>query len=224
MKKTIFLISLFVALVTMKAKADNLKIGRFDIQAGEEVTANVELDNATSQYIGIQFEMVLPEGISLKWIEDDEEYAYEVNTDRMSGRNWSVTITKIKDDTYQFIVYNLKNTAIKGTAGALLSLTFVASDKMAKGTLVGHLKNQILAINKNNSTDVEDTPFYINGDGSETQQGDVNGDGLVNALDIQEVINAATAESVESEYDMNSDGKVNALDIQEVINASERQE
>lgn len=51
-------------------------------------------------------------------------------------------------------------------------------------------------------------------------KGDVNGDGIVNALDIQAVINAAAIESVEAKYDINSDGKVNALDIQEVINIS----
>ena len=52
------------------------------------------------------------------------------------------------------------------------------------------------------------------------QVGDVNGDGKVNALDIQEVINAAVLESKEAKYDINGDGKVNALDIQDVINAA----
>ncbi len=220
MKKILFLASLFVVLVAMTAKADNLRIDRIDIEAGQEATVDVELDNPTLQYTGIQFELILPEGIILKWLEDDEEYEYEINSGRLSGRNWSVTITKIKDDTYQFIIYNLKNTAVKGTSGALLSLTFVASGTLAKGTLTGHLKNQMLAIDKDNSTDVEDTPFYINGDGSDIKKTDVNDDGKVNALDIQEVINAAVVESTEAKYDVNSDGKVNALDIQEVINAA----
>lgn len=49
---------------------------------------------------------------------------------------------------------------------------------------------------------------------------DVNGDGVVNALDIQEVINAAVTESANSKYDINGDGLINALDIQGVINAA----
>ena len=52
------------------------------------------------------------------------------------------------------------------------------------------------------------------------RSGDVNGDKLVNALDIQKVINAAVAESTEPVYDLNGDGIVNALDIQTVINAA----
>lgn len=50
------------------------------------------------------------------------------------------------------------------------------------------------------------------------QKGDVNCNGIVNALDVQEIINAAVVESAESKYDINGDGKINALDIQEVIN------
>ncbi len=49
-------------------------------------------------------------------------------------------------------------------------------------------------------------------------KGDFNGDNIVNALDIQLIINACVAESTDEKFDINSDGKVNALDIQEVIN------
>ncbi len=47
---------------------------------------------------------------------------------------------------------------------------------------------------------------------------DLNGDGIVNALDIQMEINAAVADSTDAFYDINGDGAVNALDIQLVIN------
>ena len=53
--------------------------------------------------------------------------------------------------------------------------------------------------------------------------GDLNGDWLVNALDIQLEINAAAAGSTVDTYDMNGDGTVNALDIQAVINAAVEQ-
>lgn len=56
------------------------------------------------------------------------------------------------------------------------------------------------------------------GNGGNTVKGDVTGDGIVNALDIQAVINAAVADSKEPKFDLNSDGIVNALDIQTVIN------
>lgn len=49
---------------------------------------------------------------------------------------------------------------------------------------------------------------------------DVNGDGTVNALDIQAVIAIAVADTNNPKYDLNDDGLVNALDIQLVINAA----
>ena len=164
MKNILFMISLLMVQAANVAKADNLKINSFTIEAGKEATASVELDNPTTQYTAFQFELIVPEGIKLKYIENDEDYAYEMNPERMSGKNWSVTITQTKDDTYQFIIYNTKNATVKETSGALFTLTFVASGTLTDGMLTGHLKNQMLAIDKDNSTDVEDTPFYINGD------------------------------------------------------------
>jgi hypothetical protein len=55
-------------------------------------------------------------------------------------------------------------------------------------------------------------------EGGETIKGDLSGDGKVNALDIQMIINACVAESTDAVFDINKDGNVNALDIQEVIN------
>ena len=47
-------------------------------------------------------------------------------------------------------------------------------------------------------------------------KGDLNGDGIVNALDIQAIINAAVAEN--NDFDQTGDGICNALDIQTIIN------
>ena len=54
-----------------------------------------------------------------------------------------------------------------------------------------------------------------------TVPGDVNGDGVVNAIDVQLVINAALGIDVSpAEPDINGDGVVNAIDVQLVINAA----
>ena len=49
-------------------------------------------------------------------------------------------------------------------------------------------------------------------------EGDVNGDGVVNGLDIQEVIKGIVEDSNDANLDINGDGKVNGLDIQKIIN------
>lgn len=49
---------------------------------------------------------------------------------------------------------------------------------------------------------------------------DLNGDGFVNAIDIQLVINAALGLNVTVDADVNDDGAANAVDIQLVVNAA----
>ncbi|MBZ5555286.1 MAG: hypothetical protein LAO21_21450 [Acidobacteriia bacterium] len=47
---------------------------------------------------------------------------------------------------------------------------------------------------------------------------DVNSDGIVNALDIQMLINAILSSTTLSNADMNRDGKVDVLDLQTLNN------
>jgi len=49
---------------------------------------------------------------------------------------------------------------------------------------------------------------------------DINRDGVINAIDVQLVINAALGISSEYDADINGDGVVNAVDVQLVINAA----
>ena len=48
---------------------------------------------------------------------------------------------------------------------------------------------------------------------------DVNGDGIVTVVDVQQVISQALG-AVQGKSDVNGDGKVNAVDIQIVLNAA----
>ena len=51
-------------------------------------------------------------------------------------------------------------------------------------------------------------------------QEDLNGDGKVDALDIQNIINACASGETDIKFDVNGDGKIDALDIQQVINVA----
>ena len=54
--------------------------------------------------------------------------------------------------------------------------------------------------------------------GANTIYGDVNRDGVVNAVDIQLVINAVLGIPVQYKCDINKDDAVDAVDVQLVIN------
>jgi len=63
--------------------------------------------------------------------------------------------------------------------------------------------------------------FLLTGDGDGDKPGDINGDGVVNAVDVQLVINAALGLEIGGmNADINGDGFINAVDVQLVINAA----
>ena len=57
---------------------------------------------------------------------------------------------------------------------------------------------------------------------AEPEEGDLNGDGGVNVLDVQLCVNvflgAETDPAIVSRSDVNGDGKVDVLDVQAVVN------
>lgn len=61
-----------------------------------------------------------------------------------------------------------------------------------------------------------DKAAFIRGEGEMFE--DVNDDGVVNALDVQTVINASLGNATGTGADVNGDGAINAVDVQRVIN------
>ncbi len=55
-------------------------------------------------------------------------------------------------------------------------------------------------------------------EGEEILIGDLNGDGIVNILDIVQVVNLVLANEYEANGDLNSDGIINVLDIVQLVN------
>ena len=59
-----------------------------------------------------------------------------------------------------------------------------------------------------------------NGEEPPVTRADINGDGHVNAVDIQLVVNAALGLPIDFDADVNEDGQVSAVDVQLVVNAA----
>jgi len=62
---------------------------------------------------------------------------------------------------------------------------------------------------------------YSNSESATTNSGaDINSDGVVDAIDVQLVINAVLGIPVDYDCDVNADRYINAIDVQTVINAA----
>ena len=101
------------------------------IEAGK--TANVEfvVENETDIKPALaEFFLYLPEGITVQYDEDEEDYVYEKNSD-MLIKSHSVGISRRADGSFYVLVKNESGKEFKKTSGAYLTLTLEATADFA---------------------------------------------------------------------------------------------
>ena len=135
---------LVVVAATMFA-ADGIRIEPFVISPGGTQNVEVLLDNETD-YGGVQFELWLPEGIT---IEEDEFGVEFVPTNRLrinSYTYFTIQIEEQNDGSYQFLIYNTQQQNFKGQSGdAILTLPLIASAQTVPGVKTVSIKGQELS-------------------------------------------------------------------------------
>ena len=105
--------------------------------------------------------------------------------------HWSVKIPAVADGDYIWQVYGI--------------------DSAGNSTII----SEILSVNISGDTISGDVTFSV---ASGVQTGDVNGDGIINILDVILVVNMALSSEYNQLADMNGDGIVNILDIILLVN------
>ena len=105
--------------------------------------------------------------------------------------HWSVKIPAVTDGDYIWQVYGI--------------------DSAGNSTII----SEILSVNISGDTISGDVTFSVASGG---QTGDVNGDGIINILDVILVVNMALSSEYNQLADMNGDGIVNILDIILLVN------
>lgn len=125
-----FLFALVV--LPLSAMADTkLSVGSFDIAAGETKDLSIDLENTDMEVTCVQFDLRLPEGLSLA-IEDDE-YAIDI-TDRTTFKKHSLD-ANFTGGAYRFLLASSKNAALTGTSGSIITASIVADANFTTGTI-----------------------------------------------------------------------------------------
>lgn len=118
--------------------ADNLKVSDFVIAAGEEKQIAIELLNPDRNYVAFQFDMTLPEGVTIA-VNNKGKLVVSLNEDRLDDH--SMSVENIGSNTYRFVSFSLTNAEYYGTSGALIDLTVKAADDIASGTKTATINN-----------------------------------------------------------------------------------
>lgn len=131
MKRNImFLISMLLTSVG-NILADDLSVADIKISAGEEKQIAINLTNPDRQYVACQFDLVLPEGISISKDERGRFMAI-MNEDRISDHESRPQVAAVASD-FRFISYSGSNSAYVGTDGPLVYITLKADDSFTYG-------------------------------------------------------------------------------------------
>jgi hypothetical protein len=103
-----------------------LSIETFTINAGETQTMIIDLDNPDMEVTLVQFDLSLPEGLTVSTDDD----ALEI------GRTtWKKHSLDANEDNTRFLLHSGKNNTLEGTSGAIIYIKLVAAATFKGGTI-----------------------------------------------------------------------------------------
>ena len=174
------------------------------------------LYNGQTPIIGCQFDLTLPEGISLT--NFDNGYGGVINRERCPDFTGRITSAPT-NGVYTVVMYSESNQPMTGSDGTILSLMLLADEDILLGTYNGTISNITIVKEDNTKIYFEDVTFNII---VKNVKGDVNGDGSVDVQDITEIAKYIVHQTneIDSEAaDMDEDNIIDVADITLVVKA-----
>ena len=134
-----------------------LMIEPFTINAGEEKTMTIDLWNPDDDITLVQYDLRLPEGLSLKITGD--EYDAEI-AGRIDRESHSLSTHTINGTTH-FLLASHDNSSFTGTDGAVIRMTLVADENYQRGAV--SVENILLVTPQEQETRLGDLALGIKG-------------------------------------------------------------
>ena len=139
------------------------------------------MKNAQTNISGFQFDLVLPPGVSVAK-DEDNFYLIELSTDRTTTRKHTVSAQLQADGTIRVVCYSNNNSTFSGTDGNVLSMTLQVAADAPTGDQSIKLRDVVMTTP---SLDSHNVPWVVSKLTIEDYiPGDVNGDKLVNVVDV----------------------------------------
>ena len=144
---------------------DKLYFEDFEIEPGEGKEVNILLNNPNAEYRDIQFDLYLPEGITVVQDEDDE---FLVDTGSRCTKKHSVGFS-YRDGHYVCMLYSTAKNPLTGNSGDILTITLKADEGVTPGAKTGSFRNVSLSKTDATGPTYNEFSFGIN------VKGDANG-------------------------------------------------
>ena len=187
---------------------NRLSIVNAEAYIGRTVTLPVDMNN-TENITAFQFEVALPDGITLSKCELTERKG-----------DHTVSFSKLANGNYQVTALSLSSEAFSGTEGALVNLTLNVDEGMEAGEYDVSIKN--IELTTTGAVGINPADVTATLTVSDVQIADANGDGKISITDAVSVVNFilgnASANFVNAAADVNGDGKITITDAVAIVN------
>ena len=197
---------------------DKIVVPEVKGHSSSTISLSIDLENTATNLTAYQFDLTLPEGITLATNESGKYLV--TKTSRYADDEQSLSITKLEGNTYRFVCFSMSNSVITGTSGAILNAILDVAATVNAATHEGKISD--ILFTKTNGEQLKMNEAKFNIVISSYILGDANADGLVNVSDIVEMVNYimnnASSRFVKVAADVNEDGDVNVTDIVAVVN------
>ena len=144
--------------------ADNLSVADVTLAAGESKKIAIELNNPNADYSAFQFDLVLPEGISIDKNKKDK-LIVSLNADRIDDH--TLNSSAVGSNTYRFICFSMSNSEFEDSEGDLLYVTLKAAETVGSGTKTATIKSQVFTQGDGTQVKWSDLSFTIKTDVAE---------------------------------------------------------
>ena len=189
-----------------------LSIEEFTIKAGETKTMLIDLSNPNTEVTLVQFDLRLPEGLTIAVEQGD--LVIDI-AGRTTWKNHSLQANATGGIT-RFLLASNSNKVISGTSGAIISIQLTAANTFKGGDI--KLEEQLIVTPAAAETYPADYTYCA----VSAVRGDANGDGNVSVTDIAVVVNCIlqlpnTYSFSEYGADANGDGQITVTDIGVIV-------
>ncbi len=135
--------------------AEKLYIEDFEMEPGEEKEVNILLNNPDAEYRDLQFDLYLPEGITVVQDEDDE---FMVDKGDRCTKKHTIGFS-YTDGHYVCMLYSTAKNPLSGNSGDILTITLKADGNVAPGAKTGSFRN--VSLSKTDATGPTYDEFFF---------------------------------------------------------------
>ena len=167
---------------------DGLHVDDVKSEIGAEKQIGIVLNNSRKNYTSMQFDLTLPEGVSISNDGTGMPKVY-IEKSRTEKGDHKVSVNKISNGSFRFVMYSPTNSCIVGKEGAVINVTLKISAGMSAGEYTAKISNVLMCNTKLEGFDINGCEFKINLNGTPLLLGDADDNGVVDDNDVTSIIN-----------------------------------